>query len=72
MKFLSEITLVPIGSALIVFGSGAIWMTRISMEQDAHANRLVKAEQRLDAEFQLFQEIKERLIKIEVSIEKKK
>ena len=71
MKILSENTLVPIGTALIVIGTGAIWVTRMSVEQEAFAGRLVKIEQRVDTNNGNFQEIRERLVRIEVILSKR-
>ena len=72
MQFLTEKTFIPIGTAIAVIGGGAIWLTKISIEQTAHSERLFKIEQKIDAESQYFQEIRERLVRIEVMIDKQK
>ena len=72
MKFLSETTLVPLGTALLVFGSGAVWCTKIQMVQEAQAAEFKVLQQRQDVQLEFYRDIRERLIRIEVLMEKRK
>ncbi len=81
MKFVSEQTLIPLGTALFIFGSGAIFSTRVSVIQEAHGARLdrqglkmermeSRQEQSERIQEKYFQEIRERLIRIEMTVKK--
>ena len=72
MSFISEHTLIPIGTAVLLIGGGAGWMTKISIVEDAHGDMIRRSEQKLDSHSELFQEIRERLIRIETVLKKKK
>jgi len=79
MKSLSEMTLMPLGTAIAIIGGGAGWMTKIYMGQEAYAARIdqqatkiEKVEQKMDAQNEYFSEIRERLIRIEMTIKKEK
>lgn len=72
IKFLSEKTLIPISTAVVVIGSGAIWMTKISMSQDRYEASLKKSDDKNEYYMKAVQEIRERLIRIETKLERRK
>jgi len=72
LKFLSEKTLIPLSTAAIVIGGGAAWMTKISLSQDKYESSMKKSEDRDEYYKQAVQEIRDRLIRIEMKLERNK
>ncbi len=72
MKFLAEKTLIPISTAVIVIGGAAGWATKISLSQDRYETAIKKSEDRNEYYMSAVNEIRERLIRIETEIKRRK
>ena len=71
MKSISEITLIPIGVAVISIGGGAMWLTEIYQQGRSNSNRIERLEQKQDEFNKLVIEINGRLSRIEWRLEEK-
>lgn len=77
MKTFTENTLVPIGLAVFVIGSGAGWITKMWIQTEAHGKSLDRLEQKSEAYVQSvdvingrLSEIRERIVSIETLLKR--
>lgn len=72
MKIVNDQTLIPIGLAVTLIGSVAMWISSVRSDLASHSEQLVALSRNHDAHIKLIMEINSRLSRIEWSLETKK